>query len=116
MGKLTSGTIFIDLDGTLVVHNYTPNIIEDELLPGSVAKLKEWQKNNCIVLTTARSYQNTKRFLDSLSETHNFKFNFIICDLPTGKRILINDMRENGVLKADSFNLVRDKGISECLL
>lgn len=103
---------FIDLDGTLVFHNYDPENIDDEYLPGVIDYLFSI-KDQYLVLTTARSYTHTYKILDELSETFGIHFSKVLCDLPIGERYLINDYKGT-TIKAFSINVKRNKGL-ECL-
>ena len=55
-------TYFIDIDGTLVKHNYDPENIPEEFLPGALDFLKSIS-SECVILTTSRSPENIKNFL-----------------------------------------------------
>jgi hydroxymethylpyrimidine pyrophosphatase-like HAD family hydrolase len=103
-------TWFIDLDGTIVKHNGHLNG-GDEILPNVKSFFKEINKNDYVIITTARSktYQKeTEKFLFD----NNIKYNQIIFDLPTGSRILINDKKPDGTKTAYCYNLKRNKGIN----
>jgi predicted secreted acid phosphatase len=93
-----SKTIFIDLDGTLVFHNYHPNSQVDIFLPGAIEFLiNSRSKGYYCVLTTNRSESNCKGTISSLQKLINFKFDRTIFDLPVGIRILINDNKDDEV-------------------
>ena len=108
-------TIFCDIDGTLLHHhedivsNYQAESI---LLPGALANIKQWEKNNyTIVLTTGR-----KECLKEITENQLLKMGIIydklIMGLPNGDRILINDKKLNGARNtAYAVNLVRNQGM-----
>jgi uridine kinase len=106
------GTIFCDLDGTLIKHVPIPSETgeEIEILEGSQEKLKEFkEKGYYLILTTSRMYAKVFRIIEKLK---NDKLNFdqIICDLPVGPRFLINDNKGNEC-RACAFALERDQGI-----
>jgi len=108
------GTIFCDLDGTLIKHIPVP--AEDgndiKLLPNSAEKLKEWhEKGYYVVLTSSRSYNKVFGVLNKLEEK-GIKFDQIICDLPLGPRYLINDTK-NKEIRAIAYPLKRDKGVGD---
>lgn len=104
-------TWLIDLDGTIIKHN--------SHLKGKNILLKKvkafWKKipsEDKIILLTARDkkYENkTKKFL----KENNLKFDHIIFDLNFGERILLNDMKPDGLLTAYAHNLKRNEGLSE---
>lgn len=106
------GTVFIDLDGTLVKHVPVPSEKgEDiELLEGSVEKLQKWKKQGyLIVLCTARQFNKTFGILNRL-ERLGIVFDQVICDLPVGPRYLINDSK-NDETRAFAVPLKRDSGV-----
>jgi len=112
--KRMRGTIFCDLDGTLVKHIPVPS--EDgndiKLLPNSAEKLKEWhEKGYYIVLTSSRPYNKVFSILSKLEE-HDITFDQVICDLPIGPRHLINDSKD-GEVRAIAHKLDRDKGVGD---
>jgi len=112
--KKMKGTIFCDLDGTLIKHIPVP--AEDgndiKLLPDSANKLKEWHdKGYYIVLTSSRPYNKVFGILHKLEE-NNIKFDQVICDLPVGPRHLINDSKGKEV-RAIAHKLERDKGVGD---
>src|SRR5882724_5612839 len=100
-------TWFIDLDGTVVVHN--PGLANpDRLLPG----VKEfWAKairqEDRVILTTARNAQYeaaTRAFLVA----EDLRFDQLITGLPTGERIIINDKKPSGLHTAIAINVLRN--------
>ena len=109
--KLTdnlSHTWFIDLDGTVFEHNgYLSG--EDKILSG----VKElWDKipyDDFIIIVTGRSKDYKNLTLTSLNN-FNLRFNHIIFDLPLGERILINDIKPNGLECAIAWNVKRNNG------
>lgn len=108
-----SKTIFIDLDGTLVLHNYSPSTQEDQFLPGSLEFLANARaKGYYCVLTTNRNESNSKRVIFLLRKLINFEFDRTIFDLPVGIRILINDNKDNEV-RAIAFPVTRNFGLNE---
>jgi hypothetical protein len=107
--KLKVPTIFVDLDGTLVKHNYDPENIPDEFLPGARDTLLSWlEKGYAVVLVTARSFVHTRQWLFKLAN-EQISFTQVVCNLPAGKRILINDSKD-GQDTAFSYVVKRDKG------
>ena len=82
-------TILIDVDGTLVQHNYDPENEPEVLIDKTIKYLKK-HSDCCIVLVTARREEHLRplvRMLDLLG----IKIFGYMCGLPTGPRILIND-------------------------
>lgn len=106
------GTVFVDLDGTLVKHVEVPSETGEEikLLPGSVEKLKEFQERGLmIVLTTSRPQHKIIHVAAKLRAA-GLVFDQIISDLPLGPRHLINDSKDSEV-RAYAYPLKRDAGI-----
>ena len=102
-------TWFIDLDGTIILHgeNLENNNI---LLEKSKIFFDQIDDNDVVVLTTARKKEEKHKILKFM-EKHNLKCDEIICDLPTGSRILINDTKPSGYITAYSFSINRNEGI-----
>jgi len=112
--ELKKGTIFCDLDGTLIKHVPVPSPTggDIELLSGSVEKLKDFRDNGyVVVLTTGRTQSNIFGVLEKLRAV-GLEFDQIICDLPIGVRHLINDSKEKEV-RAFAHAVVRDAGIKD---
>lgn len=109
-------TWFIDFDGTLVFQNSHMSD-EDKILPGT----KEFFKNivketDYVIITTARNSLDHKERIANFLRSNNIKYDLIICDIPTGPRVLINDKKPDGTLTAYSFNLNRDEGIENIII
>lgn len=110
---MKKGTIFCDLDGTLIRHVPIPSVSGDEIevIPGSAEKLKEFQeKGYMIVLTTSRPQHKVFGIMDKLKEA-GLEFDQVICDLPLGPRHLINDTK-NDEIRAFAHPVSRDEGIT----
>jgi len=108
----TKGTIFCDLDGTLIKHvPVPPEVGEDiEIIDGSVEKVKEFkEKGYYLVLTTSRPYHKIFGILGKLKFL-GIEFDQVICDLPLGARYLINDSK-NEEIRAISHPLKRNEGL-----
>ena len=101
-------TWFIDIDGTIVEHNgyLTDN---EKLLPG----VKElWQRiptNDTIILTTSRKEEES-RVTENFLTLNGIRFDRIIYNLPMGERILVNDIKPQGLKTAVSWNVERNRG------
>jgi predicted mannosyl-3-phosphoglycerate phosphatase (HAD superfamily) len=101
-------TVFLDIDGTIVKHNYNPEIYDDIFVKGAEEVLRELQeKNYLIILVTSRIQKHCERLLEVLARKRIFVT--LISDLPTGRRILINDKKYNED-KAIAINVKRDGG------
>ena len=101
-------TWILDLDGTLLVHDGPYIRGKDEFLPGARDFLESRPHRDMIIFLTARSdYEkpHTMRFL----EENNVRFDHIIFNAGEGERIMINDMKPDGLVTAYAFNTVRDR-------
>lgn len=104
-------TVFLDMDGTLVYHNYTPFTKDDILLPGTVELLKSiMNTNSYCILTTGRSEPECIGILKRFKNDFGFEFDRCLYNLPTGIRILINDTKDLTIPKAIAHSLKRDEG------
>jgi len=100
-------TWIFDLDGTLVEHNGYLKYGKDVLLDGVREFFDNLNKDDMVVILSARSSQYKDITLEFLAE-NNIRFDYIIFDAPKGERILINDCKPDGLKCAYSINLVRD--------
>ena len=101
-------TWILDLDGTLLVHDGPYILGKDEFLPGARAFLDSIPKRDMIIFLTARSdYEkpHTMRFL----KENNVRYDHIIFNAGEGERIMINDMKPDGLVTAYAVNTVRDR-------
>jgi len=108
------GTIFIDLDGTLIKHVPVPSETGDDIqvLDGTREKLEEFRKKGYyLILTTSRPYHKIFGVLNKLKSL-GMEFDQIICDLPVGPRHMINDMKGDEV-RTIAHVLKRDEGIKK---
>ena len=89
------GTVFCDIDGTIIEHEDRPNyneIDEKKTLEG-YEKLYDWkQKGYRIILTTARP-EKQRENLEKMLLDKNVYYDQIIMDLPSNERHLINDRK-----------------------
>ena len=102
-------TWIIDLDGTIVSHN-GHKTSQDSLLPGVSEFFKNLDQDDFILITTARDIKYKPQTLRFLNKNH-IRYNHIIFNLPTGERILINDMKPDNSKTAYCVNLIRNKGL-----
>lgn len=114
INKLSSaGTIFCDLDGTLIEHEDSPSNFGIKILRGVYKTLKAWKdKNYYIVLTTARNSIN-KKYLESQLAKNNIIYDELLMDLSSGTRIIINDRKPSNILvpSAVAYEVERNEGI-----
>ena len=113
ISKILTHTWRIDLDGTIVKHNYYLSNNKDLFLKGVRVFLKKIPKNDVIIFLTSRKKKFKKSTISFLLK-NKVRFNSIIFDLPFGERILMNDIKPKNKLKtAMSINLIRDCGLSK---
>ncbi len=101
-------TWILDLDGTLLVHDGPYIMGKDEFLPGAREFLDSLPKRDMIIFLTARSdYEkpHTMRFL----KENNVRYDHIIFNAGEGERIMINDMKPDGLVTAYAVNTQRDQ-------
>ena len=92
-------TWILDLDGTLVVHDGPYIMGKDEFLPGAREFLESIPQRDMIIFLTARSeYEkpHTMRFL----KENKVRYDHIIFNAGEGERIMINDMKPDGLVTA----------------
>ena len=108
-------TIFCDIDGTLIKHCSTfesskPDF-KAEVLPGVIEKLKEWTlKNYRLILVTGRKESQrevTEKQLKEIGITYDMFF----MGVGRGSRVIINDIKPDGTITAESYCLVRNEGL-----
>ena len=111
-------TIFCDIDGTLVEHNPPHVVAKDghclQLLPGTIEKLQEWDKNGYnIILTTGRKESMRDVTVKQLEQVGIF-YDHLIMGIGGGTRIIINDLKPNNDSStAFAINIKRDHGIQD---
>lgn len=114
MDKDTNYSLFIDLDGTLIKHNYYPETVKDVLIPDVYEGMLDWKKQGAMIIaTTARTPEHVTCMLNALPELKDL-IDIFVYNLPTGPRIIINDVAVidgKWSPKAIAFNVERDKGV-----
>jgi predicted mannosyl-3-phosphoglycerate phosphatase (HAD superfamily) len=108
------GTIFCDLDGTVIKHQDTPSYDKPlELLPGALDKIKEWIRAGFhIVLTTSRNAADEpilRQFLNDAGVPHHK----LVSGLPSGPRYIVNDRKPSAIFhpQVGAFEVERNQGI-----
>ena len=104
-------TWILDVDGTLLKHNGYKIDGYDTLLDGVEAFFEHLPKEDKVVLLTARK----EEFLPALEEflkENNIRYDYLLCDMPMGERILVNDRKPSGLDMAFSVNKDRDKALN----
>ena len=112
-----SKTIISDIDGTLVKH--CGKVKEQcqselEILPGTIKKLQEWdEKGYRLILLTGRRESLRKTLEEKLFKAGIY-YDQLIMGVSNGERILINDMKSDGVtITAKAFSPKRNEGIGD---
>lgn len=110
--KKLNATWFIDIDGVIFPHNaYLSQTEIEKPLPGVIDFFRKLDPDDKVVLVTARAKKYELLTINSLNRS-NIRYNFILFDLPTGPRVLINDKKESGMDTAYSINVERNVGLS----
>lgn len=114
-GAAARGTIFCDIDGTLIRHQDRPDYSRlPELLPGSREKLCAWVLEGYrVVLCTARPAADKAR-LAAMLGVLEIPYHDLLCGLSGGTRVLINDRKPQAMFasQALSLEIARDAGIA----
>lgn len=103
-------TWILDVDGTLVKHNGYLIDGYDTLLDGVKEFFEQISPEDKVVLMTARKseyIEDLKRFLKS----NGIRYDYILSDIPTGERILVNDNKPSGLEMAYCCNKNRDSAL-----
>ena len=108
-------TLFIDIDGTLIVHKgvlSTAILEEMEILPGVLDKLNEWDGNGYkIILTTGRKESMRKITEEGLLKIGIF-YDQLVMGLNRGERVVINDIKPNNdMIVASAIQINRNEGL-----
>jgi excinuclease UvrABC helicase subunit UvrB len=99
-------TWIIDVDGTIVKHNGHLGD-RDDLLDGVKEFFAKIAAQDKIILLTARKKIYEEQLVIFL-KNNGIRFDQIICDLPTGERIILNDKKPSGLKTAYAINVDRD--------
>jgi len=112
--NLWCGSIFCDIDGTVVQHEDQPNYDRPlKLLPGSVERLREWvEQGYLVVLMTARASSEEDALRHALTES-GLPFHRLISGLPSGPRYIVNDRKPSAILvpQVHAYEVERNRGI-----
>lgn len=111
--KKTYGTLFVDIDGTLVINSsshFPPYIGNTKPIKENVEILRNLYNSNKfkIILTTSRPEKYRKATINQMKQIE-MPFHNLIMDLNHSKRIVINDYSKSNPYKScDSINLKRN--------
>lgn len=116
MKEVRPKTIICDIDGTLVKHHppskNTSDIVDLELLPGTIEKLMEWDiKGYNIILITGRR-ESMRRVTEKQLAKIGVFYDKLIMGIGGGDRYVINDKKPDGRDTAYAVNLNRNEGIN----
>lgn len=100
-------TWILDIDGTLLRHNGYLND-GDEVLDGVKDFFSKLNKQDKVILLTARSKEN-KQLLEDFLRSQGIVYDALIFDVPMGERILVNDEKPSGLKTAYAVNKKRDE-------
>jgi hypothetical protein len=103
-----SHTWIVDLDGTILKCNYPP-YDNDELLPGVKELWAEIPSDDYILIMTARDESNRASAL-ALLDREGLRYNHAIFGVEHGERIVLNDIKPQGLHCAIAWNIPRDQG------
>ncbi len=106
MSALNKTWIF-DIDGTIVKHNGYLTDGYDTLLDGVKDFFEQLPSEDVVILLTARKkeyHEDLKKFLS----VNNIRYDYLLSEIPTGERILVNDVKPSGLKTAYAINTLRD--------
>lgn len=101
-------TWILDLDGTILVHDGPFIQGHDSFLPGAREFLESIPPRDMIIFLTARSDWEREHTLRFLKE-HKVRYDHIIFQAGQGERILINDVKPDGLVCGYAVNTKRDQ-------
>lgn len=99
-------TWILDIDGTLLKHNGHLHG-EDVLLEGVKDFFEKVDSKDKIILLTARKFEHLESLIRFL-KINDIRYDNLICDMPMGERILVNDEKPSGLKTAYAVNKKRD--------
>lgn len=103
-------TWILDIDGTLVVHN--GHLKDgDKLLSGVKDFFENLSADDKVVLLTARKGEYLEE-LKNFLQNNNIRYDYLLCDMPMGERILVNDRKPSGLNTAFAINKNRDEALN----
>jgi len=107
-------TIFLDIDGTLILHsnNLSGQFDNVKIIEGTLDKINEWdRKGYNIILTTGRRESMRLKTEKQLSKLGIF-YDTLIMGIGGGTRVIINDRKPNSPDDTCfAINIDRNQGI-----
>ena len=115
MESINTKTLFLDIDGTLVKHE-NPHVTslpshKMTVLDGTIDKLLEWNKKGYIIILTTGRRESNREILEKQLRDAGIFYDQLVMGVGRGTRIIVNDIKPDGMMTAESFNLIRDGGI-----
>lgn len=111
-------TLFIDIDGTLVLHQgYYDDMIANDMviLDGVLEFLRRMREDNTLIfLTTARLEKDRERTEEQLAAV-GIVYDKLIMECGAGKRLLINDDKPDMEHTASAVTVKRNMGLAAFL-
>ena len=104
-------TWIFDIDGTIVKHNGYLIDGYDTLLNGVKEFFDNVSTDDTIILLTARKHEYIEDLKKFLKE-NDIHYNYLLTDIPTGERILINDNKPSGLKCAIAICKDRDSELN----
>jgi hypothetical protein len=101
-------TWLIDVDGTIVKHNGHKDGC-DELLPGVKEFWDQIPDQDFVILLSARLREEQADTMEMIRR-YGLRFDKALFGMPTGERVLINDVKPGGLKTALALNIERNKG------
>lgn len=115
---MRAGTIFLDIDGTLLKHQGSLTLLMTEppqIISGVIDKLNEWEGRGFnIVLTTGRK-ESQRALTERQLENLGIFYDQLIMGIGGGPRYLINDKKPDGKETAFAFNVKRNGGLEDVI-
>jgi len=107
-------TIFLDIDGTIILHsnNLSEQFDNAKIIEGTLEKINEWdRKGYNIILTTGRRESMRLETEKQLSKLGIF-YDTLIMGIGGGIRVIINDRKPNSLDDTCfAINIDRNQGI-----
>lgn len=105
----------IDIDGVIFPHNHFLNpehVGKEKPLPGIKKLFRKIDAKDRVIIMTARNHKYRK-YTQKMLKRFGIRCDLLLTDMPRGERILINDIKVNGLKTAYGLNLKRDRGLKD---
>lgn len=113
---LPPGTLFCDIDGTLIRHNNDP-IFDASKAGEPIKENVEWlharqREGYLVVLTTGRP-ESLRKMTEKMLLKSNINYDVLLMGIGRGPRYIINDQKPNGAATAIAINQPRNGSIQQ---